>query len=81
MFKSKTKPEAQVVDFKILKEIRDSIDLPIVVIGGINQATIPLFKDLNIDGFAMISPIFKSDHVLETSKKYKKMILNVLRNE
>lgn len=79
MFKSKTKPDAQVVDFKILKEIRDSIDLPIVVIGGINQSTIPLFKNINIDGFAMISPILKSDNVLTEAKNYKNLI-NQIKN-
>lgn len=79
MFESKTKPDAQIVDFKILKEIRDSIDLPIVVIGGINQSTIPLFKNINIDGFAMISPILKSDNVLTEAKNYKNLI-NQIKN-
>lgn len=79
MFKSKTKPDAQVVDFKILKEIRKSIDLPIVVIGGINQVTIPLFKDFNIDGFAMISPILKSSDSYCEAKIYKDLIKNCIK--
>lgn len=74
MFKSKTKPDAEVVDFKTLQEIRNSIDLPIVLIGGINESTIPLFRDFKVDGFAMISPILKSEDVMKVVTAYKEII-------
>jgi len=78
MFKSKTKPEAQIVDFDTLNKIRNKIDLPIVVIGGINKSTIPLFKEIKVDGFAMISPILKSNNVLKTAKDYHKIINRIM---
>lgn len=74
MFQSGTKPEAEIVSFETLQEIRNKIDLPIVVIGGINESTISLFKEINIDGFAMISPILKTDNVLYEANKYDQII-------
>lgn len=78
MFKSKTKPEAEVVNFETLQEIRDKINLPVVVIGGINESTIPLFKEIKINGFAMISPILKSDNAINEARYYKNLIKKCL---
>lgn len=74
MFKSTMKPEASVVSLNELKKIRKNIDLPIVVIGGINNNTIPKFKGINPLGYAMIKSILCNDNIIENTKKIKKLI-------
>lgn len=74
MFKSYTKPDAKVVSYEELVKIRKVTNLPIVLIGGINERTIPLFKGIDVQGFAMIRPILDNDNVKETSKKFRKLI-------
>lgn len=81
MFKSNTKPDAQIVNFDTLKKIRDEINLPIIIIGGINKKTIPLFKNIKIDGFAMISPILKSNDTLKTAKSYCRLISSIIESQ
>lgn len=40
-----------------LKNIRRAVELPIVVIGGINKATLGNFKGMGIEGIAVVSAI------------------------
>ena len=75
MFKSKTKPEAKIVKITELKKIRKLSSIPIVVIGGINRNTIPLFKNIKIDGYAMIRPIISNEDI----KKATYNLLNVIK--
>ena len=74
MFKSSMKPEASLVSFEELKKIRDNIDLPIVVIGGININTITKFKGIQPLGYAMIKSILCSDNIVDNTKKIKKLV-------
>lgn len=52
-----TKTDATSVSMDELKRIRRAVDIPIVVIGGINQSNAALFRPLGIDGLAVISAI------------------------
>lgn len=74
MFKSKTKPEAEIVSMEELKKIKMNVDLPIVLIGGINKNTISVFNDLFIDGFAMITPIISQNDITVATKELFKII-------
>jgi len=71
MFKSKTKPDAKIVPFSELERIRKAVDLPIVLIGGINKNTIPNFEKIDIAGYAMITPIVSQTDI-------KKALCNLL---
>lgn len=57
MFTTNTKSDASLTTMEELKQIRKNVSLPIVVIGGINKATIDKFKGIDIDGFAVVSAI------------------------
>ncbi|MCI8496891.1 MAG: thiamine phosphate synthase [Clostridiales bacterium] len=57
MFATGTKQDAEVVGREVLCAIRAAVSIPIVIIGGINAATIPQFAGLGIDGAAVVSAI------------------------
>ena len=57
MFATNTKADARPVTMEGLKEIRAAVDIPIVVIGGINMNTLAQFKGTGIDGLAVVSAI------------------------
>ncbi len=57
MFATGTKPGADLSGFGELRRIRAAVDIPIVVIGGINLQTIPSFRGLGVDGYAVVSAL------------------------
>ncbi len=57
MFATGTKPEADLTGLEELRRIRAAVELPIVVIGGINLQTIPAFRGIGVDGYAVVSAI------------------------
>ena len=71
IYKSKTKPDAKIVSPDEFNKIVNYCKIPIVVIGGINENTIPNFKDYSISGYAMIRPILAKANIIESTKKIK----------
>jgi thiamine-phosphate pyrophosphorylase len=63
MFSTDTKTDARITSIDELVKIRESVPLPIVVIGGINKTTIPNFKGISIDGFAVVSAIISQPDI------------------
>ena len=57
IFPTKTKKDAILVPMGELKKIRQTIKLPIVVIGGIIKENAKIFSTMGIDGLAVISAI------------------------
>ncbi len=76
IFKSITKNDAIVVGIDELKKIVDYSPIPVVVIGGINKETIPMLKNIKIDGYAMIRPILAEDNIEKSAKELKELIKN-----
>ncbi|MGL5507563.1 MAG: thiamine phosphate synthase [Paraclostridium sp.] len=70
MFDTNTKKDAKIVNFDTLRGINDSIDIPIVCIGGISLDNICMFEDFNVDGFAIVSAILKSDDIYNETRKW-----------
>ena len=69
MYSTSTKKDADLTTIKELKQIRENVNIPIVVIGGINENTIADFKGIGIDGLAIVSAILlKENHILSTKK-------------
>lgn len=77
MYSTNTKTDARNVSLDELKKIRKSVDIPIVVIGGINKDTIRNFEDCNIDGIAVVSSIISQKDIQCAAMKllsmFKKM--------
>lgn len=63
MFVTDTKPDVKFTSVDELVQIRKYIPLPIVVIGGINKTTIPNFKGIDINGFAVASAIISQPDI------------------
>ncbi len=49
MYATQTKTDADIVTMEELRRIRAAVDIPIVVIGGINKNTLGNFKGMGID--------------------------------
>lgn len=63
MYATGTKTDAQLVTMEELEKIRQAVQIPLVVIGGINRETIPNFKGKGVDGLAVVSAIVSQPDV------------------
>ncbi len=63
MYATNTKDDAEIVTIEELKRIRKAVDVPIVVIGGINMSTMENFKGYGIDGLAVVSAVMAAEDV------------------
>jgi thiamine-phosphate pyrophosphorylase len=63
MYPTDTKTDARPVTMEELKEIRSAVNVPIVVIGGINQKTLHNFKGIGIDGLAVVSAVISAENI------------------
>jgi len=77
MFSTDTKTNAHLVSMECLREIRKAVSIPIVVIGGINKNTIPLFADTGINGVSVVSAIISQPDVCKATREIKSMVLGV----
>ena len=57
-----------------LKEIKDNVDIPFVLIGGINLDNVGQLKQFNPDGYAIISAILKEEDIYAEVKKWLDVI-------
>ena len=68
VFKTNTKEDANTISMEIIKDICDSVSIPVVAIGGINENTVLDLKSSGIDGICCISAIFAKDDIYEATK-------------
>jgi len=73
MFATGTKTDAELTSMDELLRIRKKIDIPIVVIGGINKETIPLFKGTGIDGIAVVSAVVSQKDPAAAARELKSL--------
>lgn len=69
MYATATKTDARPVTLDTLREIRKSVPIPIVVIGGINEKTGPDFAGTGIDGFAVVSALVSQQDIPGAAKR------------
>lgn len=75
MFATGTKNDATIVSFDELTRIREAITLPLIVIGGINKTTIPLFLNTGIDGIAVVSAIVAKTDGAAAARELKALFI------
>ena len=75
MFATGTKTDANITPMQVLRRIREEVRLPIVVIGGINKETIPLFHGIGIDGLAVVSAIVSQEDAAGAAHELKNLFL------
>ena len=73
VFPTSTKDDADSVSKAQLKEIVDSIDIPVVAIGGITLENADTLKDTGISGFSVVSAIMSAKDPKEASQKLKEI--------
>lgn len=74
VFPTSTKNDASNVGIEMLKQVRKSVDIPIVGIGGINPDNISQLYGSGIEGVAVVSCIMGSDDPYTVSKQLSKMV-------
>jgi thiamine-phosphate pyrophosphorylase len=77
MFATGTKTDAKLVTLEELKKIKATINLPMVVIGGINEATIPQFHGIKIDGISVVSALISRKDITLAAEQLKKLFLQM----
>lgn len=80
IYNTSTKLDANLVSINTLKEICNSVDIPVVAIGGLNKTNIINLKDTGIVGVALVSAIFNQENIQETCKELVKTIEEVVND-
>lgn len=70
IFSTSTKLDAKLVQLNTVEEIIKKIDIPTVLIGGIDLKKIDKLKKLNSSGYAIISAILKENDIYHEVKKW-----------
>ena len=74
VFTSPTKPNAPKCGLEVVKEAKQILNLPICVIGGINETNIGSLSHVKPDLIAVISAIYKDGNIKENIKNLQKII-------
>ena len=71
-YTSPTKPNANIVDLKILSNARAELNIPVCAIGGISKDNIVEVMEHKPDMVSLVSDIWRSEDIKEKSKFYAK---------
>ena len=75
MFPTGTKTDASHVSMEELGGIRRTVDIPIVVIGGISKENAMLFQPMGIDGLAVVSAVIAQPDIRKSAADLKSLFL------
>jgi len=78
LFSTSTKTNTVSVTPKELAEIKKSVSIPVVAIGGINKENIDALFGTGIDGVAVVSAIIAEKNIKEAAAEMKKKVISVL---
>ncbi len=73
VFATSTKPDADAVSFDTLRKICDSVTIPVVAIGGINQQNLTRLRGSGIVGVAVVSAIFAQKDIAAATAQLKSL--------
>jgi thiamine-phosphate pyrophosphorylase len=73
VFSTSTKLDADSVSFDTLKKITETVNIPVIAIGGISQGNVLELKGSGIDGIAVVSAIFASDNITKATENLVKL--------
>ena len=74
IFTSSTKPNAPKCGLEVVKEAKQILNLPVCVIGGINETNIGSLSHTKPDLIAIISAIYKDGNIKENIKNLQRII-------
>lgn len=76
VFATGTKTDARLMTIEELKEIKRSVQTPVVAIGGINKKNIHLFSHTGIDGIAVVSAVVSEKDIALAAAEIKSLFLD-----
>ena len=76
VFASPTKPNAPKCGLEVVREAKQILNLPVCVIGGINERNISSLSHVKPDLIAIISAIYKDGNIKENIKNLQKIVKN-----
>ncbi len=77
VFVTSTKQNTRSVSKKLLKQICDSVKIPVVAIGGINETNINVLEETGISGIAVVSAIYGKKDIKEATIKLKEQVAQI----
>ena len=78
VFPTKSKGDAENVNFDTLKEICSAVNIPVVAIGGIGVDNVSKLENSGISGIAVISAIFATDDIEAAAENLKELTQKVV---
>lgn len=75
MFATNTKGNAKVIGKEKLKEIRATVSIPIVAIGGINHSNAAQLVDTGINGLAVVSSVIGASDIQAAARKMRTIFI------
>jgi thiamine-phosphate pyrophosphorylase len=78
VFPTDSKDDAVEVDYATLKEICESVNIPVIAIGGITRENVCELSDSKIVGIAVISAIFGKKNIRRETQMLKKTVEEIL---
>lgn len=74
IFSTPTKTDAPEVSLEQLSQIKKSVSIPIVAIGGINLVNLKQVIGTGIDGVSVVSAILAQEDILQAAKQFREFI-------
>lgn len=79
VFSTNTKKDTKPLELSTLKEICNSVSIPVVAIGGIDHSNVRELKGTDIDGVAVISALFGASDPGEATKELVSIMKDVIK--
>lgn len=77
-FATGTKTDARAIDHNLLKEICESVKIPVVAIGGINKDNVINLKGRGLSGVAVVGAIFAQKDIVNSTKELKQTVIKAI---
>ncbi len=74
VFNTNTKSDANTINIDTLKEICNSVSIPVVAIGGISKDNISKLYGTGVDGVAVISAIFAQSNIMKATEDMLELV-------
>ena len=78
VFGTTTKSDAKPMDIDTMNAISDSLDIPVVAIGGINNHNVMKLSGSRIAGIAVVSGIFDNEDIKGAAQSLRAKALNII---
>jgi thiamine-phosphate pyrophosphorylase len=74
LFGTATKNNTRPVTVSLLKQIKQSVTIPVAAIGGIKTSNVEQLKPTNIDGIAVVSDILAKEDIRLAAQEFRKLL-------